>query len=874
MIYNKKVFFIRSFIVIGLVAGILGMPSHADAQDTNPYYEVTLEQLGYTERTLQDPYSAVRYYYSLPANWLPNDGTYAILDLNLSYSGISFMPSSLLVISLNNQVILSTPFQTTGDSTLQVNLPKDVLYEPNTGIANVLELEFISYVDCNTNTDARVLLTVRNSSLLHFTYTVQTPTLNLKDFPAPLYFDQSLIPSGVGIVLPNEPSRTEFETALTLAARLGASTRNNIPLSVVYADNLTTDWAAANHLLIIGTPGTNPLITQMDLPVSPQLSALDLHSYLPVTILSTQPFTMGLAVRNTSGAPQTLILRERFPEGASIDCQGNCIQHAPGIFEWNLGTLEINQEKSINFVVTLDGAAFPQGSFFEHGASLINEKGQVVSGNSLSGQVDPVTKTNITTEIKTSQTMKGTFFFVQGEEAIVDGDGIIQETVSPWNPGKVVIVLTGLSDKSLQKAGRALGATTGFPGMDGPVALVKSADILADRTPVINEDSTFKALGYQDVKASYYSDLLQVNFDVPPGWAVDEDAALRLHYSYSAAMSEMFSALEIGLNGLPLKSILLDKQDITDDLWAMVNIPKDTLNAGPNRLSFKLISDYPECVSYQVAQSYWARIFSDSYLHLPHTIVPVDFSLDQFPYIFTTQSDLSDVTFALPTQTSQEQLHGLAQLASFLGYAAGGDQFLPSVVWEKSASETSADSNIIAYGRPTENLTISAINDSLPQRFIPGTDKILQNPENIIYRMPDDYEFGYIELLPSPWKSDKAVLVITGTTDRSASWSLGALMNDQLNYKLTGNLAILTSDNDLRSLDTRVKADEKIIKPAPTPAAAMTPEPLTTPQTGSTLDAAEVNGSPISSRSVLLWPLLGASLLLIFGTLYLVWKRK
>ena len=874
MIYISFSKFSRIFIIICMVLGVGCMTNPAYAQESNPF-EITFEQLGYAERTLEDPYSAVRYYFSLPTDWQPSDGTYTTFYLNFTYSGVSSLPPNLLNIRLNNQVILSTQFKAEGESTLRVGLPKELLYAPDTGLANVLEVEFISYVDCRNNTDARVLLLIRNSSFLHFAYTTQALTLDLKSFPAPLYFDQSLMPSNVSLVLSEEPSQAEFKTALVLAARLGASSRNKIPLSVIYANNLTPELAADKHLIVIGTPDTNPFITQMDLPVSAQPRSLELHSTMPATVLPDKPFTLDVTVKNSSETPQKLVLLERFPEGTNIDCQGTCTEQVPGLFQWEIGSLEVNQETSVQFQVTLESATFPQGSFFEHTASLIDEAGNIINGDSLTVPVDAIAAAEATNQIADSQVEKGDYFFAQETEAVADGDGIVQEIASPWNPGKAVIVVTGLSDEALLKAGQALGTTMQFPGMSGNFALVKSTTLLTETAPSFGEDITFSSLGYQDVKASFFEDLIQVNFDIPSGWVVDESANLMLHYSYSASMSTLFSTLEIGINGLPVKSILLDKQDTTDNLWATINIPKDYLQAGPNRVSINLISDYPECISYQVAQSFWARVFADSYLHLPHTVVPIEVKLEEFPYIFTAQPDLSDVIFALPTQVSQEQLQKMVLLASSLGYSAGGNQFNPSVVQDEVSLETFSKFNIIAYGRPTENLTISALNDFLPQPFVPNTDKILQSVDNIIYRMPDDYELGYLELIPSPWNTEKAILVITGTTDQGVVWSLDALLNDQLNYKLQGNLAILTSETELRALDTRAAAEDTVSVPVAelTPKAIEMPATMSTP-TLTSLEETPDTKSPLTSRSALLWPLLGLSLLIIFITIYFTRKQK
>lgn len=861
------------FTICLLLGSLLNPTSVAQAQEPGTV-EITFEQLGYMERTLQDPYSAARYYFILPADWQPIDGGFVKLHLNFSYSGIDYIPSNELVIRLNGQVLLSTTFEQAGESTLQFALPKQRLFSPDTGLVNMLELQFTAFVDCKNNADAQVLLVIRDSSLLHFAYETQPLVLDLGKFPAPLYVDNALFASQVGFVLPEKPNSAELKAASMTAARLGASSRNNAVLSVSSLESLESAPESSTNLVVIGTPDTNPLIAQLILPAPVQQRTLELRSKMPATVIPGQAFAIIVTVKNTSTESKTLTLLDRFSDGTTIDCSDVCTEVMPNVFRWELNSLDVNQEATVEFLATIDGSVGSEDGQFEHTASLLDQTGSVLNADSLSASITSAATAEATTQTVESPAQKGKYFFMWNGEAVAEGDGIVQEIVSPLNSSKVIIVVTGLNENAIEKAGQAISTIVQFPGMSGPVARIKSVIPSSETSPVLGENITFGSLGYQDIKASFFDSFLQLNFNIPPGWAIDNNAALMLHYSYSSAMSTLFSSLEVGINGLPLKSILLENKDRTENLWNTVSIPKSYLKSGSNRLSLNLIGDYPKCLSYQVAQSFWAQIFSDSYLHLPHTIVPVDFKLEQFPYIFSAQPDLSNIAFALPSEASQERLQQLLSLASFLGYSAGGNQFRPTVVQGEVPAGTFSGFNIIAFGRPSENQTISVLNDYLPQSFEPGTDTIIQSLDNIVYRMPDNYELGYVQLIPSPWNNKNAALVITGTTDKGVMWSLGALLNENMNYKLKGNLAILVNESDLRTMDTPATVEDlTTLLSNITPDATDAPEVMNTPQLIQTTTSAKT--PPLAaSRSGLLIPLLSLSILIIIVTIYVTRRRR
>jgi len=892
---------LRLLAVVGILLMVVPMPvSMARAQDAG-FYDISFEQLGYDESSLQDPYGYARYYFSLPANWQPLAGSY--VDLHLSYwvaNGETGTTGNVTVL-FNGQVMVSEDLDAQGEITLQVDLPPELMRLPEDNLVNALEIRFEAYVACDeTNKGAQALLAIRKSSYFHFAYKLRPLTVDLGRYPQPFYNDNAFIEEQTTLVLPDQPVATDLEAAVTISALLGRLTGNRIELDVASAANWNPAADGVDNLIVVGKPDTNPIIAQLKLPASLQERSLGLWSVMPAQVTAQQPFTLTLNVKNTSDATVQVNVLDRLPDGATIKgCSAECIQSNPGEYEWQVGSLEAGQEVSNQVQVVLNAALFPTGSRFEHTASLYDADRKLINVDSLSV---PVAE-----EGSDSQAVppaeKGKYFFAVDERAVSENDGLIQEIISPWDAGKAIVVVTGLTDEALLKAGWAMGTRTQFPGMNGQMALIENT---LPYTLTKNDavDIPFQSLGLADTRINATQSLvtqsgstqgaMQVKFDVPYAWALGEDTSLALHFAYSAALQKLTGTLEVGLNGMPVNSVLLgDQPNVTT--WMRLSLPKNRIHVGSNVLTLGVTADIPRCASLQVINSLWATVFADSYLHLPHDVQPTAFDLRYFPQPFVATADLSDTVFALPEQVKPAQAMELLRLAEYLGYTTKGNTFRPKVVLGGDPTkEPLAGYNLIAYGRPTENAYIAAANASLAQPFIPGADSIIQTVDNVVYRLPDKYDLGFIQLLNSPWSQDKMMLVVTGSSNPGVSWAVNGLLDTKISYKLKGNLGVLISAEDVRSTDTRTSQAGQPFFPAlaqfmttvGTVVPTATSQPALTPSPAAVAQATQVAaatapepGSPGTApqgsvRPVWLLPLMIASALVVVFIASLAVLRK
>ncbi|MBN1449861.1 MAG: cellulose biosynthesis cyclic di-GMP-binding regulatory protein BcsB [Anaerolineales bacterium] len=828
-----------------------GLISARPLQVGPQFFEITFADLGYREYTMHGPNYRLIYSFNIPADWQPQEGS--SLNLNMLYQIASRERQtaySTLTVRLNNKVLTILTLETPGELREAVPLSPEDLFLIEDQTINRLELVLDVYEECEFAW--LVSLIVRDSSYLHFNYITKPLTLDLDKYPAPLYQDRAFQSAPIRFILSDKPSAAELQAATMIAAKLGELTGNALPIVASTYSNFQNQALTEEHFYIIGQPRNNPLIYQLDLPLYIEKRQLDLRSEIPAIVVPGEAFTVTVTVKNSSSASENLILESRWPLGVDLkSCQGQCSSVTPGLIRWAIGKLEAGQEVSNQMQMYLDPDLALLGEMVEHTSSLLNSDGNIINVDTLTATISSSQPETI--QQVSSQTNKDPYIFAANGHGIPESTGIIQEIISPWSDRHIAIVATGVSDEAVLKAGRALGAETDFPGMAGPYALVQQTIPFTQTTTKDMADISFAELGYEDETMTIFFDQLEYRFRIPSGWELGNDTNLALHFAHGAALSVISSTLEIAMNDVPISSIFLNENNIADT-WVTIPLPKQRLDTGINDLQFLLSGTFDKCIDEKLARGFWLTIYSDTFLHLPHKPSPSEYSLDDFPYPFTQESSLSNVIFMLPEQPAESDIEDLLQIASYLGDAALGTSFIPQVEIGGNPEEAQLlGYHAIAIGRPTANPYISAANDSLPQPFIPGTDEIRQQLDQVIYRLTPGYSLGYIQLLLSPWDQDKALLAVTGSTDEGKTWAANLLVNDEINYDMEGNLVILVRDGEYRSTDTRqqqpIEGGEDYYAALAT---AMAPEATLSPTT--TAEPLTPSATPPPSLGSLLTP--------------------
>jgi len=394
-------------------------------------------------------------------------------------------------------------------------------------------------------------------------------------------------------------------------------------------------------------------------------------------------------------------------------------------------------------------------------------------------------------------------------QLIKEGSGVLQELVSPWNPAKMILVVTGRTDAGLLKAGDVLNRDLHFLGMRGPVAVVE--EVLPPDQSLIQQtiDLTFDSLGYEDVP--FYgvrSQVYRFYFRMPQSWEMTDKAKLFLSFNHSTAIDPLTSTLNVQLNDVPVGSTLLNGENAIDGILE-VELPNWLIKSGRNRLDVNIgmaiAGDY--CGNLDNPQA-WTVIRRNSFVRLPYVVDKASFDLSFFPYPFAEDSNLTGVSLVIPEVLSRGQRDGLLQLAAVLGLQAGGERMTVRVLDAQDVSDDIiATHHLIVIGQPTVNALLRDLNGALPQPFQSNSDQLAPRLDSAVLTEVAVRNAGLLQEMTSPGNPDKVILVITGTTDEGvvAAYNLllGNLPETAVGDPLTGNLAVI-EDERIYSTDTRL----------------------------------------------------------------------
>ncbi len=815
---------------------------------TSPGFQVTFEELGYGEEILESPWGSIQYSFRLPDNWLVKDDSFLDLELSYFFTDLGRREEEKLQLTFFGEVsvyvdgrllqVYALNEPTLEHVRLRVDLPPD-LFNENPGASHQIKVELSASFLCNVLHKAE--LVIHPESALFFYYTLLPPTLDLLDYPRPFY-QNSFEPDQVSFVLPVHPSESEMSAAAAIAAELGDLTSNDMVISattdVNWLEMVAMEDGGSGHLLVIGRPDRNQLVAwlndNVDLPVPIRHRQMALNSQGPAAALPGDTFNYTVTVTNTLQAPTaSLSLIDRLPYYTElVACDPACTEIGRSQVSWSLESLSPGDAASFSLTLQLSDTVVPspEAPVLENVAILVDEAEVPLNISSLTTNVGPAPAEG---NLSFSSSRDG-YFFVQDGQPVTEGDGVLQEVVSPWDPQKAILLVTGAGDEAVYKASQALSLGTSFPAMKGPVTLVRQVRLLPPASETLTVDRTLADLGYKDQTLyGLYDHVLSYWFRVPWGWQLTDDAYLRLLFRHSEAISRQGSTLGVFLNGSPLTTVALDQETAVGGSLE-VNLPGSQIRRGASNnitVHVSIQTSGAECRTIDASQA-WLSVSSDSLLHLDHQVREVStLDLDYFPVPFNTQPDLQDVLFVLPPVPGAAEQTVLLQLASILGDSAGLKDFNAVVSSaDMLDEEILGNYHVIAIGRPTVNSLTQQVNSLLPQPFVPGTDEIEQQVGEVLLRLPAGISLGYIQEIPSPWNEKRALLIVTGTTDEGVAWAANALSRQS--WRLAGNLILVRGGGEeVYTIDTRKLTRSGMASTVTTAVPELTPSATITPPT-------------------------------------------
>ncbi len=793
------------------------------ALDKGAAMRVALSDLNYDDVELTSPSSLVEYNFKIPEGWKIKQNSFLRLSSSYVYNQLNEDKKNPLkefgniIVSLDGQTQLVSPIQesTFSDSRFKIPLSADLLNDPERDI-HTLTIALDTTPNCNLPHTAR--LTVHAAAtLLSLDYSEDVLAVDLARYPYP--FDERIFTSTqILFVLPAIPTQAELSSAVAIAARLSSLNAHDPTIGKIKISSLTdlqllTDLSKGkipqSHLVLIGTPARNQMIAQLNqwgtLPTPLREHRLSLSSQGPSSVKAGDNVTYHLSVVNTMPQPiNSLLLVDTLPPTSQmISCNPLCTAAANGQeVTWFIQSLAAGERREyalqIRLAETLTGTLTIENSIM-----LLNESSEPLNVNRLASTVS-LTASAETAPPASSSSMAGQNFFAQKGWTASESDGIIQELTSPWDARHAILVITGMSDEAIAKAGYAMGLRGHIPGMIGATALINQIQQLTMETTENKPhtvEATLTELGYPDQVLQGLASAFNYNFEIPTGWRLAEGDYFDLRFNHSQLINFENSSLRVLFNDKPLAEMVLDKSTaMTGSL--KVNLPASRGIPGKtHKITIQTnLEGVDKCAP---PKKSWLALSGQSVLHLSYLPDGLDSpGFEAFPRFFN-QPGMSQVMFVLPERPSPDEWQQALQIATLIGQASNSN-FVPKLLlgnaWQKEAL---TNTHLIAIGRPSRNslLQQEQVNKYLPQPFIPSSDLLEQRLNNVVMRLLPGNSLGILEVATSPWNNRASLLAVTGTTDEGVVWA-GRTLTTQASKLAIGDLAFI-NDRNVNTIDTR-----------------------------------------------------------------------
>ena len=395
-----------------------------------------------------------------------------------------------------------------------------------------------------------------------------------------------------------------------------------------------------------------------------------------------------------------------------------------------------------------------------------------------------------------------------------EDDGILQMVVSPWNDSKAVLAVSGNTDEGVVKAGQAVKYGTILTTTQNNISEIADYRVEAS-TPLAATDRTFLELGYEDKNLrSSGTNYAYYDFYIPPGQTVSDESYLELHFSHSSLINYNTSGLTISLNGTVISSVSFS-EETTQLTVVEMNLPPSAFIQGTNNLLIQVqLIPYDSCTDLTNFISTWATLFSDSNLHLPlvtdTTSVADELNLSTYPDNMVAGMAAGKVTFILP-EDEPASWKSAVQIAFEMGDQLDESLDQISVQYQGSLNEDElAEQNVVLIGTPSQLPLIYEWSSVLPAPFESGSSVPYDPASRVIYRVVEGTDVGYIELLVSPWGTEKIAMLVSGNNVDGLALAGSALAGGDFRGSLAGNFAIV-SGGQIVSLDTRFQVSSDLL---------------------------------------------------------------
>ncbi len=249
-------------------------PTNAASGISSSDNTISFSQLGLTDTFLYGPYDTMTINFSTPSDWLLNDGATIQLTINPSFTPgkstttgqVSTYSGGILYVSYNGSASYQIGLTATGLNTITFPIPPSALKSTRQDGRQQIQLFLDAGTDCRDNARTDVLVKATSSIFLPHSYIA--PVTDLSALPKPFYMRSSFAPVPAVVVIPDKPSASELQAALTTFAGFSRMSQGNLSLNLIESSQVNTQTQQTSNLIFVGKASGLPSLQTVPLPAA------------------------------------------------------------------------------------------------------------------------------------------------------------------------------------------------------------------------------------------------------------------------------------------------------------------------------------------------------------------------------------------------------------------------------------------------------------------------------------------------------------------------------------------------------------------------------------------------------------------------------
>jgi len=294
----------------------------------------------------------------------------------------------------------------------------------------------------------------------------------------------------------------------------------------------------------------------------------------------------------------------------------------------------------------------------------------------------------------------------------------------------------------------------------------------------------FERLGVTDQTLSGVFDGTRYLFNIPANWRLASGAQAQLDLSVffpvGSAQQRLGGFLEMRFNRVLIGTVELTQPG---DQRVVFDIPDQALTSmrSDGRHEFEVALDNPTGCDVAPNERTAVVIRSTSRFVLPHTLAPLDTDLRNLPRpIFQGSFDPDQATIVIPDTPSINDLQAALTVAASFGRLTEGRLQIDLTTVQRLSPQARTGRHLILVGSHT-GLAPLARNLDLPAT-------LRENGFAAPGATPDD---GILQMIISPWNSERVVLVVSGASEAAVVKAARALSAVPVRINNRPNVAVV-----------------------------------------------------------------------------------